>query len=193
MYDFRAAMKLIGLLLLSLLIAASTGAEASADSKRAKVRKQSQEIMANLYATVPGSKDVVANAAGYATFRKLGVKIGAVGGGGGRGLAVDKAGNQTFMMYAEASAGLGLGIKSFDLIFVFDTPEAQSAFVNKGWEAGSDATAAAKHGDSGSAVTGAASVSPGVRVYQLTKSGLALELNIKGTKYFKDKKLNAKE
>jgi hypothetical protein len=33
-------------------------------------------------------------------------------------------------------------------------------------------------------------VSPGVKVYQLTSSGLAAELTIKGTKYFKDPKLN---
>jgi hypothetical protein len=45
---------------------------------------------------------------------------------------------------------------------------------------------AAKAGDTGAAFQGAISVSPGVSVYQLTESGLALELTAKGTKYYKD-------
>lgn len=94
------------------------------------------------------------------------------------------------MAYAEVSAGLGVGIKTFDLIFVFDDQQALTNFINKGWEYSGEATAAAKHGDDGAARTEAHSVSPGVRVYQLTSSGLAAELTIKGTKYFKDSKLN---
>ncbi len=49
---------------------------------------------------------------------------------------------------------------------------------------------AAKHGESGAAISEARSVSPGVRLYQVTKSGLSAEITIKGTKYFKDPKLN---
>ena len=37
---------------------------------------------------------------------------------------------------------------------------------------------------------GALSVKDGVWIYQLTGDGLALELTLKGTKYYKDKKLN---
>ena len=133
---------------------------------------------------------IVANAAGYATFRKIGLKIGMVGGGAGRGLAVDKGGKQTYMAFAEVSAGPGLGIKTFDLIFVFDDQQAMSNFINKGWEYTGEATAAAKYEDSGSAMTMAQSVSPGVRLYQVTSSGLSAEITIKGTKYFKDSKLN---
>lgn len=36
----------------------------------------------------------------------------------------------------------------------------------------------------------AMSVSPGVWLYQLTETGLALELTAKGTKYYKDDDLN---
>lgn len=190
MSPVRNAIKLVGIALLSALLAISTIASADNDSKRAKVRKQSTEALAHLYSVVPGSRDVIANAAGYATFRKLGVKIGVAGGGGGRGVAVSKSGKQTFMAYAEVSAGLGVGIKTFDLIFVFETDQAMSDFINKGWEYSGEATAAAKHGEQGAALSEAQSVSPGVRVYQLTSSGLAAELTIKGTKYFKDPKLN---
>jgi hypothetical protein len=37
---------------------------------------------------------------------------------------------------------------------------------------------------------GAMAVSPGVWLYQLTDTGLALELTAKGTKYYKDDDLN---
>ena len=33
-------------------------------------------------------------------------------------------------------------------------------------------------------------VSPGVKLFQLTESGLALQATIQGTKYWKDKDLN---
>lgn len=188
----RNFVKLLGITLLSVLLAFSTIASADTAAKQAKVRKQSQEVLQHLYSEVPSAKGVIAGSAGYATFRKIGLKIGVVGGGAGRGLAVNQAGAETFMAFAEVSAGPGLGIKSFDLIFVFDNPQAMSDFINKGWEYTGEATAAAKYEDSGSATTMAQSVSPGVRLYQVTSSGLSAEITIKGTKYFKDAKLNKK-
>ena len=190
MVSTRSFVKMLGITALSVLLAVSTIASADNAAKQAKVRDQSQAVLQNLYKTVPASKGVIANAAGYATFRKIGLKMGVVGGGAGRGLAVSKAGAETFMAFAEVSAGPGLGIKTFDLIFVFDDAHAMSNFINKGWEYTGEATAAAKYEDSGSAMTMAQSVSPGVRLYQVTKSGLSAEITIKGTKYFKDPKLN---
>ncbi len=49
---------------------------------------------------------------------------------------------------------------------------------------------AAKAGDTGGALQGAMPVSQGVWLYQLTETGLALELTAKGTKYYKDDDLN---
>jgi hypothetical protein len=63
-------------------------------------------------------------------------------------------------------------------------------FVNSGWELGGQATAAAKAGKKGASYQGAVAVAPGVWLYQVTKSGLALELTAKGTKYYKDSDLN---
>jgi len=36
-------------------------------------------------------------------------------------------------------------------------------------------------------------VAPGVYVYQITKKGLALQITLQGTKYYKDDDLNIKE
>jgi lipid-binding SYLF domain-containing protein len=175
-----------------LLVGVSTLAFAGSGAEdQAKIRKQSQDALARLYEVQPGAKAAIANAKGYAVFSKWGVTIGAVGGGIGRGLAVEQpSGKETFMRYVEGSAGLGLGIKKYALIFVFETEQARANFVNKGWEGGAQATAVAKNGSAGSAFEGAASVSPGVWVYQVTDKGLAAEIGLKGTKYYPDKKLN---
>lgn len=173
-----------------LLLCASTFA-ASAEQSRTKVRQQSQEALARLYAAKPEAKAVIAGAKGYATFSKWGLTLGPVGGGIGRGLAVAQpSGQETFMRFVEGSAGLGLGIKKFDLVFVFETDEARDSFINKGWTGNAQATVALKGKEKGKAFEGAASVSPGVWVYQLTEKGLAAEISLKGTKYYRDKSLD---
>jgi lipid-binding SYLF domain-containing protein len=98
---------------------------------------------------------------------------------------------ETFMKMLEVQAGLGMGVKKFKVIFVFDTQKAFDDFVNSGWEFGGQTSAAAKTGpEKGGAMQGAASVSDGVWMYQMTDKGLALEITAKGTKYKKDDDLN---
>ena len=163
----------------------------NADQERDSVRESSNAILEKLYATQPGSKEVVAGAAGYAVFSNFGMKILVAGGGKGQGVAVNnKTRAETFMKMAEVQAGLGIGIKSYNLVWVFQTQEGFDQFVNSGWEFGGQATAAAKADNKGGAVEGAVSIAPGVWLYQMTKNGLALELTVKSTKYYKDSSLN---
>ncbi len=139
------------LALLALLFGASTIAVAadSPDEARAKVRKVSGEVLERLYKAQPSARKAIADSKGYATFSKWGLTLGAVGGGIGKGLAVAKpSGKETFMRYVEGSAGFGLGIKKYDLVFVFLTDKARSDFIDKGWEYSGQATAAAKSGSS---------------------------------------------
>lgn len=172
-------------------LTATTVAAGEPEDDRAKVRKQSAEVLERLYAAQPSARAAIAASAGYATFSRVGLTLGVVGGGVGKGLVVTVPGKkETFMRFVEGSAGVGLGIKKYDVIFVFQNAAALNQFVTKGWEAGGQATAAAKVDDKGKAVEGAISVSPGVWVYQVTGKGLAAELGIKGTKYYADKDLN---
>jgi len=167
-------------------VAAATKAENQAD-----VRKMERETLARLYKASPGAKAAVERAAGYAVFSNFGMKILVVGGGGGSGVAVDNATKKPiYMKMAEVQAGLGIGIKKFRLVWVFESKQALDQFVNSGWELGGQASLAAKTGDRGAAFQGAMSVSPGVWLYQLTDDGLAAELTAKGTKYYKDRDLN---
>ena len=94
------------------------------------------------------------------------------------------------MKMAELQAGLGFGVKKFQLVWVFDSEQALNKFVNSGWEIGAQATASAKAGDKGASYQGAVAVSPGVWLYQVSGDSLAVELTAKGTKYYKDSDLN---
>lgn len=171
--------------------APAMSAKSDAEAARAEVRKTSQEILDALYKTQPSAKSAIESAAGYAVFSNFGMKIFFAGGGGGKGVAVNnKTGKEIFMKMLEVQAGLGIGIKKFRLVFVFENEGALNSFINSGWEGSAQATAAAKMGNKGAAYQGAMPMSPGVWLYQLTDEGLALEATIKGTKYYKDDELN---
>jgi lipid-binding SYLF domain-containing protein len=179
-----------------LLVFAANGVSLAADDaqklekERAAIKKASAEILSELYRVQPAAKKAIGAAAGYATFSNFGMKILVAGSGSGKGLAVKKGSKPVYMKMFEVQAGLGLGIKKFKLVFVFETADAFDDFVNSGWESSAQASAAAKSGDKGKALTGAVSVSKGVWLYQLVDKGLAVEATIKGTKYYKDDDLN---
>jgi len=166
----------------------------AADDKKAEeqkeVRKMAQDTLQRLYKAEPKAKGAVEGAAGYAVFSNTGLKIFMLGSGKGQGIAVNKSHQETFMKVVELQAGLGFGVKKFSVIFVFENDKAFDSFVNSGWEFGGQTTAAATTGDKGGALTGAASVSEGIWMYQLTDKGVALEITAKGTKYYKDDDLN---
>ena len=129
--------------------------------EKADIRKMVNETLNRLYKLQPGAKSAISKSAGYAVFNNFGTKILVVGGGTGKGILFDKKnGKEVFMKMIEAQAGLGMGIKKFSVIFVFDKQSNVDSFVNSGWEFGGQATAAAKMGEEGGAFAGAMSVSP---------------------------------
>ena len=169
----------------------SWAASEKLEQKQADIRKMADDTLARLYKTQPSAQKAISKAAGYAVFSNFGMKILLAGGGSGKGLAVNNKSKQdTFMKMIEVQAGLGMGVKKFRLIFVFENQVDLDRFINSGWEIGGQATAAAQAGGQGGGLAGAMSISPGVWLYQLTDDGLALELTAKGTKYYKDKDLN---
>lgn len=159
--------------------------------QRAAIRDKTKQILKDLYKAEPSSKNAIAKSAGYAVFSNFGMRFLVAGGGTGKGQAINsKTKQEIFMKMVEIQAGIGFGIKKTRLIFVFENKPTWEQFVNSGWEAGAQASAAAKSGSAGAAYQGALSISPGVWLYQLTDQGLALELTVKGTKYYKDDELN---
>jgi len=182
--------RIVSLLFALVLGACATSAE-KAPEARSEVDKMEKDTLARLYSVQPSAKAVVDGAAGYAVFSNFGMKILVAGSGTGEGVAVNrKTGQRTYMKMAELQAGLGMGAKKFQVVFVFDSTEQLDAFINQGWEYGGQTTAAATTGEKGGAMQGATSVAPGIWMYQLTEKGLALEATVKGTKYWKDEELN---
>lgn len=179
------------LLLLSsaVALAASNGEKEKA---RAEIRKASQQTLSALYKAQPSARKAIESAAGYATFNNFGMKVLVAGSGSGKGVAVSKGSQprEIFMKMIEVQAGLGIGIKKFKLVFVFQNEAAFDRFVNSGWESSSQATASASDGKKGVGFAGAVPLGSGVYLYQLTDTGVAAEVTVKGTKYYKDDDLN---
>jgi lipid-binding SYLF domain-containing protein len=168
-------------------------AKDSPDQQRDKIRKMADATLTDLYKLQPGAKAAIQKSAGYAVFNNMGTNLLLLSTARGAGIAINsKTRQETFMKMISAGAGLGIGVKDYRVIFVFETDAALSNFMNSGWDASGQADAAAKVKESGDAFSGAASVAPGVWVYQITKNGLALQLTLQGTKYYKNDDLNKK-
>ena len=94
------------------------------------------------------------------------------------------------MEMGQLGVGPGLGLKDFREIIIFNNAEKFDKFVEKGWDFGGHADAAAKSGEKGGAVGGEVSISEGVTIYTLTEAGAALQATVTGVKYWKDEELN---
>ncbi len=149
-----------------------------------------QQTLNELYAKYPYTRQQVQNAAGYAVFSNVNTQVIFFGGGGGYGVAVDNStGKKTYMRMAQATAGLGVGLKDFREVIIFKNPSTFNKFVISGWDFGVEAGAGAKSGKKGADVSGALSVSD-VVIYQLTEAGIELKSTVSGKKYWLYKELN---
>jgi lipid-binding SYLF domain-containing protein len=179
------------LLVVTLLAVSVVIAKDTPDQKRQKTRKMASETLQDLYKLQPTSQGALQKAVGYAVFNNMGTNLLLLSTARGAGIAVDsKSKQETFMKMISAGGGLGLGVKDYRVIFLFENNNALSHFLNSGWSGSGQADAAAKAGKTGGAYSGATQIEPGVWVYQITKNGLALQLTLQGTKYYKDDDLN---
>jgi lipid-binding SYLF domain-containing protein len=158
---------------------------------REQVREMAQDALATLYEVTPGTHHVIDWSAGYAVFSTFGVKLFFAGGTTGKGIVFNRrTERQTFMKMVQVQGGLGFGVNQNRLIFVFTNEEALRNFVDQGWSFGGQANLSAMASGQGAMFSGAAAVSPGVYLYQLTQTGLSATLTVGGTKFFKDPDLN---
>ncbi len=163
----------------------------TADQGRASVQQMRTEVLAALYAEAPGAKEVIEQSAGYAVFSSVGVNVLLVSTARGEGIIRDNAtGKEAYMKMLSVGGGVGMGVKDYRLVFVFDNQQALHSFITEGWTASAQADAAAKHEGDGDATGLAFDVAPGVYLYQMTETGLALQATIQGTKFSLDEELN---
>ena len=181
--------KLLAILSIALLQACSAPGATSSD-KRSTIETMRQDVLSEIYKLNPSVRKKVNAAPGYAVFSNVNINLIFLSAGTGFGVTVNNStGKKTYMKMGEAGLGLGAGVKDFRALFIFNNRDVMNRFVETGWQFGGHADAAAKAGEKGGAVGGEALVD-GIKVYQLTETGLALQATVKGTKYWKDDALN---
>ena len=181
----------VPVLAVTLLAGSTARAKETKEQKRDAIQKMATDTLNNLYQIHPAALADVQKSAGYAVFDNMGVHLLLVSTARGSGVAVNsKTKQDTYMKMISAGAGLGVGVKDYRVVFVFENQNALQHFLDSGWEGSAQADAAAKTSKEGDAYSGAAQIAPGVWVYQITKEGLALQVTLQGTKYYKDDSLN---
>ncbi|GGP24649.1 hypothetical protein GCM10010971_04680 [Silvimonas amylolytica] len=154
--------------------------------KRHTVDLNARDLIDKLEKADPDAKAKIDQSAGYAAFTNGGMGI-LLPGGFGTGV-VQKPGSdkRTYMRMFHSPSGWGLGIKTYSVIFVFETQEGLDSFLARGYVLSQFAVDASK-----SAGKAEAEVMPGVWMYQLdAKGNLAPELTGKGVKFYLDQELN---
>lgn len=178
-------------ILFALLFSFSLAQAESVSEKREIINAESQETLNMLYRAYPRSQNDIQQAYGYATFSNIGVNVFFLSGEGGRGVMVNNRNNHnTYMKMASGGVGFGIGVKDYRAVFVFDNRDVFESFLRNGWEANAQAAAAAKSDNKGGTVEGAVTVQQGMRLYKMTKNGVALQATVQGTKYWRDDDLN---
>jgi lipid-binding SYLF domain-containing protein len=118
--------------------------------KKANIRKQRDEMLAQLYTANPDMKKVLKKATGYATFKQVNVNLLLLATGNGYGVVVDnKTKKETFMRMGSLGGGIGAGVKDVRVVFVFHDSNVMKTFIEEGWQFGGQADAAAKYQDTG--------------------------------------------
>jgi len=168
-----------------------TAYAATPQEERAAVHKMEDNTLARLYAARPDTRQEIQNAVGYAVFSSGSLAVIWVSAGYGHGVAHDnRTGQETYMESATAGVGLGLGAKDYNTVFVFHDAKAFHDFITTGLDMSGNADASAKSGTKGGGASGSADILNGVRIYQLTDTGLLAQAMLQGTKYWRDSDLN---
>jgi len=135
-----------------------------------------------LYAEVPGSREVAADAAGILVFPDV-VK-GGIGLGGEYGRGALQVGGRTVDYYSLSggSLGLQLGAERRSVVLLFMTPEALKNFQDSsGWNVGADASASIPDTGAGGKLSSAGANQP-VVTYVFGNSGLMFNASLEGTR-----------
>ena len=173
------------------LLSCATPKGVTTQEQKSYVSKMKKETLAKLYAQKPETKSMIRKAAGYGVFSNVGTYVFLLAGGSGYGIVTDNtSGKKTYMKMRSVGIGLGMGVKDYRAIFIFKNKGVMKEFVEKGWEFGGQADAAAKSGDKGGAASGEAYIETDIIIYELTESGVALQATVAGTKFWKDENLN---
>ncbi len=179
------------LLLSTLLLCLPLLAVAGPDEDRKEIQEARKEVLAKLYNEKPEAKAEIEKSKGYAVFSSFGMNLFVVSTARGGGILHDmRSGKDIYMSMFSAGGGIGLGVKDFGIVFVFNDEKALDEFESSGWDFSAQADATVETNEDSEGTEAATTVVPGVEIYQITASGVALQATLQGTKYWKDDELN---
>ncbi|MCS3454601.1 lipid-binding SYLF domain-containing protein [Aeromonas rivuli] len=163
--------------------------------QRSNIQQMRQQTLATLYGQDAGIRQEVAKSKGYAVFTNVNNNLLVLSAGSGYGVLHDnRTGRDTYMRMATAGMGIGMGIKKFQALIIFNDVTALDRFITTGFDASAQADLAAKSADDGKVVVSEAANADfqKVKMYQLTEQGVAVQATMQGYKYWPDDDLNGK-
>ena len=189
----RSVLSLLTLIVLSNLLSGCSGIQGKSKAERqGYVNHMRSETLKMLYGYKPSAEAQLSEAVGYAVFSNINSNLLLLSAGTGYGVVRDnESGQDTYMRMASAGIGIGLGIKDFRAVIVFDNRKTLDDFIKNGWDFTGQADATVKSGDKGGELlSGTVNTDLGITIYQFTENGLVAQATLQGTKYWVDKKLN---
>jgi hypothetical protein len=159
-------------------------------AKRAELDTMASRALDRLFAEQPRALDLFLLSAGHAVFDTRRLSVAGVAAGGGKGVAVSRAGDRRiYMNMGTAGVGVSFGMGGFatQQVILFETPWDFESFLAAGFDARAEAGAMAGR-DAGSLGIGFVD---GRAVFALTGQGWKVSAAATGTKYWPDSVLNA--
>ena len=161
------------------------------DDKKAFIDEMRLDTMKKFRQEAPYVTQNARNAAGYGVFSNISTSLLLVSLAGGYGVVRDnRTGKDTYMRMGQLGIGPGLGVNDLRVVLVFQNAKTLDRFVEKGWEFGGDAAIAAKSGETGGAVNTKAYMYQDILIYAMTETGVAFQITLGGTRFWKDDELN---
>ena len=163
----------------------SGGGGSDGAAKRREVDTAVDTALSQLYASVPGSRELAANARGVLIFPKI-VSAGfVVGGSYGEGALRKSGGHAGYYRVTGASVGFLAGAESHALYLLFMTVDAMNKFeASSGWTAGADASVVMARMGASASIDTATAQAP-IIGFMRSNAGLMANLSVDGTKFTK--------
>ena len=160
----------------------SEGSSPSTAESRHAVDASYQETLDRVYASNPGSRELVARARGVLVFPRVLSAGLVVGGAYGEGELREHGHVEGYYRTATGSVGWQIGAQSRALVFLFLTDDALQRFkASHGWSGGVDASVALLTVGANGAVDANAAQAPTV-AFVVTNAGIMAGATLEGTK-----------
>lgn len=190
MKNFTVALSL--LLVVAVIYGCARAQGYTPAQKRQYTQDMKVDTLNQLYSKKPETRNLIKNAEGYGVFSNINTQLMFFGAGNGFGVVTDNnTGKETYMNMGEGGVGIGVGLKDFREVIIFNNRRKLNSFITSGWNVGTtQASAEAKYDKEGASAAGEANLDADIVVYQITEKGISLRINLGASKYWKNNELN---